>query len=166
MKNSKSRVSGFSLVEVTIALGIAVFCLMAMMGLLSVGLTSNMAAKSQSAANFIFSAVISDLRATPVTDPLGQSTTSLQFKIPIPANPVVASPAATTLYFTSDGQYASTILGSQYDYRLTITFLPNGTAGTSPRTATFADLKITWPAAAVPPNVVGSVENFVALDRN
>jgi uncharacterized protein (TIGR02598 family) len=161
MKRSKFHSSGFSLVEVTLAMAIVVFCLVALMGLLTVGLRSNQTAMSQSAANSIFSAVISDLRATPVTTPPGKATSSLQFNIPIPSNPVAAS-TTTTLYFTADGQSSPTI-GATYVYRLTVTFLPNGN---SPRTATFTDLKITWPAAAVPPNVLGSVETFLALDRN
>lgn len=173
MKRSKFHASGFSLIEVTFAMGVVVFCLVAIMGLLTVGLTSNQAAISQSAANTIFSAVISDLRATPVTTTTPtseQPATSPQFGISIPANTVTTA-TATTLYFTSDGQGSPTP-GAQYVYLLTITFLPNGT---SPRTATFADLTITWPAAAVPhyvpgsvvpQNVLGSVETFVALDRN
>jgi uncharacterized protein (TIGR02598 family) len=161
MKPSNLQTSGFSLVEVTLAMGIVAFSLVALMGLLTVGLEGNQAAMSQSAANGIFSAVISDLRAAPVTTPLGGIASSPQFQIPIPANPITAA-TSTTLYFTPDGQ-ASPTIGTSYVYRLTVTFVPNGT---SPRTATFTDLKLTWPAAAVPPNALGSVEDFVALDRN
>jgi hypothetical protein len=49
-------------------------------------------------------------------------------------------------------------------YRLTVNFLPNGTG---PRTATFVDLRMTWPAPADPASAkTSSAETFVALDRN
>jgi uncharacterized protein (TIGR02598 family) len=164
MRRSQPQASGFSLVEVTLAMGIVVFCLVAMMGLLTVGLTSNQAAVSQSAASSILSAVIADLRATPLTTPPGKAAKSVQFGISIPANTVTTAQTPVVLYFTPDGQSSATP-GAQYVYRLTLTFLSNGTAASS-RTATFADLMITWPSAAVPPNVLGSVETFAALDRN
>jgi len=154
---AKSQTSGFSLIEVTLAMGIVVFCLVALMGLLIVGLNTNQASVSQSAANAILSEVISDLRSTP-----GTLAKTVQFNVSIPANPVTAAPAPTVLYFTSDGQYSPTP-GAGYVYRLTLTFPPNGT---SARTATFADLLLTWPAAALPAKALGSVETFVALDRN
>ncbi len=84
MNSPKIQTAGFSLVEVTLAMAVVVFCMAGLMGLLTVGLQGNHAAMSQSAANGIFSAVISDLRATPVTTPPGQPTESPQFQIPIP----------------------------------------------------------------------------------
>jgi hypothetical protein len=51
----------------------------------------------------------------------------------------------------------------QPTYRITISFPPNG-AGS--RTATFVDVKATWPAPAAVVNATGVAQMFVALDRN
>jgi len=155
------RAAAFSLVEVTLALGVAAFCLVAVFGLLPVGLNSNHASIEQTVANGILSAAVADLRATPPTTPPGQTVTSKQFSIPIPANPVAGSPAVTTLYINGDGQTNEV---SQSRYRLTVAFLPNS----SSKTATLASLKVSWPATADPSinTAVGSAQVFVALDRN
>ena len=161
MKRGTSFKTAFSLVEVTLALGVASISLIAIFSLLPVGLQTSHNAIEQSASNDIVAAVIADLRATPPTSPRGQSAISTQFGINIPQNPV-GSATATTLYFNSEGQF-STSLNPTSRYRLTITFAPNG-AGS--KTATFVDLKMTWPAMANPTNALGSAETFIALDRN
>ena len=68
----------------------------------------------------------------------------------------------TILFFTAQGQ-SSVGLQTDSRYRVTITLLPNGSGA---RTATFVDLKATWPAAASIPNALGAAEMFIALDRN
>lgn len=151
----------FSLIEVTLALAVTSFCLVAIFGLLPVGLKVNQASIEQTAANGILSAVTADLRATPRAVPPGSSaTTSQQFSIVIPANPVSSAPAPTTLYFTSDGRMSKT-LDSNARYLLTATFQPNGSSGKS---ATLVNLRVSWPADAA--SATGSVQSFVALDRN
>jgi len=153
-----SSKSGFSLVEVALALAIAVFCLVVMMGLLPVGLTTGRATTGETAANSILNEVVADLRATTPSSPVGAaSVNSQQFQIPIPASGATAPP--TILYFTPQG-LASTALTADSRYKLTVTF-PT-TAGN--KTATIAIAKLSWPAASATPS--GSVESFVALDRN
>src|SRR5205814_10489084 len=58
------RVYAFSLVEVTLALGVAAFCLLAVFGLMPIGLQTNRNTISQSAAANIIAAVVADLPAT------------------------------------------------------------------------------------------------------
>jgi type II secretory pathway pseudopilin PulG len=163
--------SAFSLVEITLALGIAAFCLIAVFGLMPVGMQSNRNAKSQTRATNLMAAVMADLRATPRT-----CTKSLQFGI--------GFGTPTTLYFDEQGacscdsaglqkyQYdpancsAGTCSGSwspplQLRYQVNITFPSTGIL-TSLR---YADVKVTWPAAATPANASGSVEMFAAFDR-
>lgn len=146
--------AGFSLVEVTLALGVAAFCLLAVFGLLPIGLKTQQTAIEETAATRTLSAVVSDLRSAAQT-----ATTSSLFNIAIPPNNVASS---STLYFDTEGHMSSAIDGNSR-YRLTITFAPNATAG---RGATFAHLLVTWPAAATVPNASGAAETFVALDRN
>lgn len=158
------KTAAFSLVEVTLALGIAAFCLIAVFGLMPVGVQTNRNASSQTAATNIIAAIVADLRATPLTTPPGNPITSLQYQIPIPANPVTSTITLPPRFFAQDGTF-STTMQPDSRYRVTITFPPNGPATHSP---TYADFKVTWPAAANPAATTpsGSVEIFAAFDRN
>jgi uncharacterized protein (TIGR02598 family) len=138
--------SGFSLVEVTLALGIAAFCLIAVFGLLPVGVQTNRNATSQTAATNILAAVVADLRATPLTN-----ATSVQYGITFGTNP-------PPLYFDGSGQFTTTLVANSR-YQLNVMWY--GTSGLR-----YADLKITWPAAAAIANASGSAEMFAAFDRN
>jgi uncharacterized protein (TIGR02598 family) len=153
------RGRAFSLVEVTLALGVAAVSLLVIFSLLPIGLQTNQRSIEQTASVDIFSAVAADLRATPVTSPRGNAATSNQFGISIPGS---GGTGTTTLYFNSTGQSNSS---QQADsrYRVTITFVSNGGGVKS---ATLADLKVTWPAGATIVNAQGTSEIFAAFDRN
>lgn len=150
-------ISAFSLVEVTIAIGIAGFCLLALFGLLPIGLKTNQAAIQQTLGNSILSSVAADLRNTPVTSPRGVATNTPQFGITVPAN---LQGASNTLYFTGEGQATNQ---ASARFRLTVTFSTNGPGA---RSASLANVKITWPPSVATNNASGSVETFIALDRN
>ena len=153
MKRSSS-LRAFSLVEVTLALGVAAFSLLAIFSLLPIGLQTTQRSLEQTACTDVLSVIAADIRATPHT-----SATSVQFGISIPAS---GGTGTTTLFFNSAGQ-SSPSRQSDSRYQAVVTFLPNG-GGT--RTATFADIKVTWPAAATTANAQGSAEVFAAFDRN
>jgi uncharacterized protein (TIGR02598 family) len=150
--------AAFSLVEVTLALGVAAFCLVGLFGLMPVGIQTNRSATSQTAATNIAAAVIADLRGTPIAN-----GTSSQF--------CISFGTATTLYFDSAGCCSTDVTGSTSPcgsswapalstrYQLNMTW----TGSSSLR---YADLKITWPAAATTVNANGSLEMFAAFDRN
>ena len=148
--------NGFSLVEVAFAMAVAVFCLVVMMGLLPVGLTSGRTTTAETEANGILNEVVADLRATSPTAPLGNATTSQQFGIAIPA---ANATSQTTLYFTPQGA-SSTTLATDSRYRLTVSFLASGGG----KAASIAIAKISWPAPGASP--AGFVERCVGLDRN
>ena len=162
MKPFSDHAAGFSLVEVTLALGVAGFCLIAVFGLLPVGVQTNQRALSQTAATAILSSVVADLRATPTT-----ATTSTQYQITFGT--------AKTLYFDSSGRCSTDFAGSikpdgslwsppiQTRYQLNVTFPPNAGFTYSP---TYADLNVTWPAAPTAANATGSTEIFAAFSRN
>ena len=154
--------AAFSLVEITLALGIAAFCLIALFGLMPVGVQTNRNATSQTRATNITTSIVADLRATPPTTPRGNSTTSLLYQISIPANPVTSATSIPPLFFTDTGTF-STTMQTDSRFRVSITFSPNGPATHTP---TYADIRVTWPAAATPANASGSVEMFAAFDRN
>ena len=142
-RNYKS--SAFSLVEVTLALGVAAFCLIAVFGLIPVSMQTNRNATSQTAATSIIAAVVADLRATPTAN-----STSSQFGITFGTN--------ATLYFDGAGQ-ASTSPTANSRYQLNVTW--DGSSALR-----YADLKVTWPATATAANATGSTEMFAAFDRN
>jgi uncharacterized protein (TIGR02598 family) len=142
------KLGAFSLVEVTLALGVGAFCLIAVFGLVPVGVQTNRNATSQTAATNIIAAVVSDLRATPKT-----SATSSQFGITFGTNP-------PPLYFDGAGQF-TTALGANSRYQVNITWNSSGFTGLR-----YADVKVTWPAAATPANASGSSEVFAAFNRN
>src|SRR5713101_5015950 len=160
------RVHAFSLVELTLAVGVAAFCLLAVFGLMPIGVQTNRNATSQTRATNTMAAVIADLRATPKTDGTWIGTSS-QFCIPLGTS--------TTLYFDSEGRCSSDLAGStspcgvawapaiQPRYQMNITFPLTGNL-------TYADLKVTWPPTVVQtsptPVPSGSVEMFAAFDRN
>ncbi len=153
----KQFTSAFSLVELTFALGVAGFCLVAALGLMPVGVRTNRNATSETAATNIMAAVVSDLRATP-----NANDTSSQFCIPLGTS--------RTLYFDSAGRCSTDSAGSTNPcgtswspalntrYQLNITW--NGSTALR-----YADLKVTWPAPATTANATGSVEIFAAFDR-
>ena len=135
----------FSLVEVTLALGVAAFCLIALFGLIPVSVQTNRNASSQTSATSIIAGVVADLRATPTANP-----TSSQFGITFGNN--------ATLYFDDAGQ-VSISPTSKSRYQLNVTW-----SGSS--ALRYADLKVTWPATATAANVTGSTEMFAAFNRN
>jgi len=150
-------IAAFSLVEVTLAMGIAAICLVALFGLMPVGVHTSRSATSQTAATNIVAAVIADLRATSITN-----STSSQF--------CIRFGTPTTLYFDSAGQCSSDLAGTtspfgvavapalQTRYKMNITW--SGSVALR-----YADLKVTWPAAATAANANGLTEMFAALDR-
>src|SRR6476646_10785985 len=77
MKRSIIFQAAFSLVEVILALGIAAFCLIAVFGLVPVGVQTNRNATSQTTATNILSSVVSDIRASPK----GGTVPSAKYKI-------------------------------------------------------------------------------------
>ncbi len=159
MSGRREQIRAFSLIEITLALGVAAISLMAIVALIPVGLQTSYSAIEQTASNDILAAVIADLRGTPPASPRGNSATSVQFGINIPGSS--DSGSTVTLYFDSQDRVLP--VPDRARYRLTVTSPPNGGGS---RTATFVHLKITWPAIAGPANALGSAETFIALDRN
>lgn len=160
MKRSICGAAAFSLIEVTLALGIAAFCLIAVFGLMPVGVQTNRNASSQTAATNIMGAVVADLRAIPTT-----KTTSAQFSI--------VFGTCKTLYFDNGGQVVASGPCNQAitvpptaRYQLNITWNTSNVTGSCSSAVPCADVKVWWPAAASAANASGSTEMFAAFDRN
>jgi hypothetical protein len=167
--------SAFSLVELTLALGIAAFCLITVFALVPVAVLTNRNSTSQTAATNIAALAVADLRsrtigASPMlnivipTDPTSPPLfTSPDF---VPCAGGHTSGTSQIRYFDSNGQSSNTFTSSTI-YRLIVTFVKNTTA-TASSGATYVNVKVTWPAAIDPcaTTASGSVEMFAALNRN
>src|SRR5207253_9779792 len=101
MKAHARSAAGFSLVEITLALGVAAFCLIAVFGLMAVGLQTQRAAVQQTKANAIISQIADDLRADVRLPPGQASKAQGQWSNLHGHWAAVATPDA--LYFTNDG---------------------------------------------------------------
>lgn len=188
--------SAFTLVEVALALGIAVFCLVALLGLLSVGQSSNRATFDQTTASNIARSIVADLRGTPPAvspapaplpgaspTPIPGTTSIYGFVIP-PAggSNTLAAGQPNPLFFNETGSFTKTFSpggAAPSQFRADVGFLPPpapATAGAPPvpaaKAATKVRLLITWPAAAnqrtgiLPAKYSGSFEEIISLDRN
>jgi uncharacterized protein (TIGR02598 family) len=159
-----SAPAGFSLVEVTLALGIAAFCLIAVFGLMPVGVQTNRNATSQTASTNIMSAVFVDIRNTARATP--SATISPVYNIAIPARGN-SNTSPQTRYFDSAGQFTASLTANSR-YQLNVTFPTNPDSGAFK--TTYADLKITWPPTVIQtsptPVPSGEVRIFAAFDRN
>jgi uncharacterized protein (TIGR02598 family) len=171
MRRVFTSLSAFSLVEVTLAIGIAAFCLITVIGLIPVGVQVNRNTTSQTAATNITASVVADLRSTSKT-----KFGSARFGITIPSNHTDgAAPTCQrcagcwnsqtqTKYFDDSGKVVASAAAR---YRMTLTLVQNPSA-TSATGAIFYDIRTTWPAAADPCATTpsGSVEMLAAFDRN
>jgi uncharacterized protein (TIGR02598 family) len=154
---------GFSLVEITLALGVAAVCLIAVMGLLPVGLKTQQASVSQTKANAVISQVIDDLRADVRLPPGQASKAQGQWSNLHGHWAAVATP--DTLYFTNDGDQTGSVNQSPAPpdaaLRATVTYLFPPTATTS-----IAKITVSWPAAQSDlTKVAGSIDMFAAVNR-
>jgi uncharacterized protein (TIGR02598 family) len=142
--------NGFSLIEVVLAIGVAAFCLVVMLGLIPTGLNTNKDSSGETAAANIARNILSDLRSTPKTN---TTTPVYQIAFPTTTTPLTNSP----LYFDESGATNSArAIASKY--RTTIVLTSN-----SPTISVW--IGITWPAAASPSTAPGRYEVVTAIDR-
>jgi uncharacterized protein (TIGR02598 family) len=172
MKHRSRASSAFSLVEVTFALGVAAFCLIAVMGMLPIGLKTQQASVNQTKANAVISEVIDDLRAD-VRLPPGQASKAEGVWSTLNGH-WAARAKPDTLYFTNDGDQIGTVnqspAPSDAVFAATIKYLSPPTVTTS-----IAKITVAWPASSVSINpstqevdlskVAGSIDMFAAVNR-
>jgi type II secretory pathway pseudopilin PulG len=162
LKRSLPKTAAFSLVEVTLALGIAAFCLITVLALLPVTLKTQQASIQQTTANTILSQIVADLSAD-MRLPPGQM--SKQFNL---HGHWAAQGTPDILYFLKDGTFIpnSTNLTTPPPdsvFRATVTYLRPPVETTS-----LADITVSWPAPVDPLAggvPVGKVETFAAINR-
>ncbi len=161
MKQARTH-NGFSLVEVVLALGIAVFCLASVFALLPIGQSSNKDTLRETAAASLAASISTDLRATPVG-----GGNSPYFGLAIPA--AGATGTTNSFYVNDDGVTNASPSGTSATYLATVVLTPPVSAS---RAATTAMILVTWPATpsvasgSMPSHYLGSFQTVVALNRN
>jgi len=146
----------FSLIEVTMAIGIAAFCLVVIFALLPTGLNTNQTSVQQTIAAGFASGIVADLRATPVTAAGGNLSPRYQIDPDTKAT-------LSDVYFKEDGSSnrgGDSVSATTADFRATIKITPPDT----PPGPTHVYIKIAWPGAA--PKPTNFFEVVTALDRN
>jgi uncharacterized protein (TIGR02598 family) len=142
-----SRFHAFSLVEVTLAIGIAVFCLLAIFALLPVGLNTNQTSVQQTIAAGLAASVVADISAA------SKGGQSPLYKI----RPDAAE--ETEIALKADGSLVGD--RSDADYKAKISITPPGAGIMGP---TQVYIRLSWPASAANPG--NSFETVTAMDRN
>jgi uncharacterized protein (TIGR02598 family) len=164
MKTRNARLAAFSLVEVTLALGVAAFALVAVFGLLPLGLNSDQASIEQSAATNIATEIAADLRQAPTSVEVALASVSgVTLTTFSPKYQIDATSTGKTFYLDEVGMPSSS--SSQARYKAVITLIqPSAESPSLARAATCGSIVITWPATASVP--LGTVATYLALDRN
>lgn len=160
--------AGFSLVEVVLALAVTAFCLLTLLGLLSLGTLRNASSIDQTTATSLAAAIVSDLRAAPTG-----ATTSVRYGIPIPTEG--SATILHTLFLDDTGALSGSVDANASSsntpaphYRATLIFTPPATG----KTAIPVRILITWPALAdatattTPSKFTGSFDTVIGLDLN
>ena len=150
------------MIEVTLAIGVAAFCLIAVMGLLPVAIKIQQASVQQTKANAIISQISSDLVAD-VRLPPGQASKAQGDWANLHGRwAQVATP--DVLYFTNDAKQSGYQGSAPADaaFRATITYMLPPTTTTS-----LANIKVTWPASIDPATgtPAGSAETYISVNR-
>jgi type II secretory pathway pseudopilin PulG len=164
------KAAAFSLVEVTLALGVAAICLIAVLGLMPATLKTQQASIQQTTANQIISTIFSSLRADIRLPPGLANKVCGDDPGPCAWGDLhghwhdVATPF--TLYFTNEAKQTGTLNGTapaDAVFRATIVyrFPPSDTT-------TIANIRVTWPAQVDPDQggvPLGSVTSVMAVNR-
>lgn len=170
MNTNRPTPCGFALIEVALALGVAAFALVAILGLLPIGLQSNQASIERTAAATIAAGVVADLRAAPIEIP-PVAKTSPRFQIPLPA----AGRAMHTIFLREDGSAVGAVDADANPaddprYRVTLFITAPGVA--TQKDATLVRVLVTWPvladrtASVAPSKFAGSYEVVTGLNRH
>ncbi len=167
MRRHRPSTAAFSLVEVVVALGVVVFCLITVLGLLAISVNTTHDSTIQTSATNILNAVAADVESTPnvvwnytnaaVKGSVAES--SAIYGIAVPASGAAATSTPTTIYVGEDGQ-VTTAASALYQLNVWTT------GATTTQQETLVRLLISWPAAAPYTNAQGYVENVVAMNRN
>jgi uncharacterized protein (TIGR02598 family) len=168
MKRTLSGRAAFSLVELTLALGVAAFCLVVLLGLLPTGLKTQQASIQQTTANAIISTIWSDLRADLILPP-GQYRHLEEDSGYQLHGHWAGMQQPDTLYFTQEGKQTGSVtqpnnVPADAVFRAKITYNPVPPTGNT----SVANIVVSWPAKVDPDQggvPAGSITTLIAVNR-
>lgn len=174
MKQSPLGTDAFSLVEVTLAIGVAAFCLLTVFALIPVASSVQQSSIQQTTANDIMTEILGDLRAD-IRLPPGLASKEGTSGFGLHGHWLAVS-EPDTLFFSNDVQLIGQPLSGGTDpaappcnppspcatFRAKITYLFPPNAST-----TAAKVFVSWPAQVIPATgtPAGQVETFIAINR-
>ena len=145
--STRRQPNAFSLIEVTMALGILTTGIAMMITLLPVGLSTNKQSANETMATGILSAVVADLRYTEV-DPTSGTNTSKIYQLSYDNDSTI---------FTDE--FGSVTAQNKARYRIFSSLSPDGNFSEG-------NLIISWPAGQSDPALAeGKLELYLLLDR-
>jgi uncharacterized protein (TIGR02598 family) len=175
--NVSPRRQGFSLVEVTIAIAILSFCLLTLLALLPIGLSSTTETLQVTNAAGIVSQICADLRATPLATSANTTPASPRYGLIMDTT---AATGTNTFFLDDTGnptgaRGAAITTGAVYKATVIITvprIFPASANAYFAIKPTTARVIVTWPAQedtavnATPTKYQGYYESVTAVDRN
>lgn len=152
--HSTDKVGGFSLVEVVVALGVISFALLAIFGVLPIGLNTGHSAQNETRAPQIAQDILSSL-ASQARDPTSPDALNPKATIQQPGGAsydvdLTGATSSYTLSANNDGNLVATY-SAALPYKVTITIDPKP-AGFDVGRASQVTVAVAWPAAAKGPN--------------
>jgi type II secretory pathway pseudopilin PulG len=163
MRTSES--SAFSLVEVVIAIGVAAFCLVAMLGLIPTGVKSVKTATEQTVAAALLQEVATDLRNTQpgsnTTPKLGLSLTNNGTATQTPGLSIGSGSGGITspFYMSESGIVYTNNTSMDARYGVFLNFTNQSTFITA------AQIVVWWPSTSSLTNAQGSIETVTTILR-
>jgi len=147
------RTGGFSLIEVTIALGIVAFVVVAVLGMMPLGLSTHRESKESQAATLVLSSLASRLRQAAQSDDPGQVMPEISF-------PASGASRVVDVFVDRIDQALTPSATSTSVYRARIDLkMPSN----QNQTYGVGFVQVSWPAASTNAPVMGSVEASIAL---
>lgn len=157
LRNTKRPVAGtrggFSLIEVTLAVGIIGVCVATMQGLVPIGIKAARIATEETASTTMLAAVATDLRCS-----ASGSNVSSRYGISMPDSGQASS---TNLFLMEDGTLASSPTNARFAVAIALSNSPSTTV----TSLTTAKIKVYWPPSASIDHAQGSVETLTAFNR-
>ncbi|XHR27098.1 MAG: Verru_Chthon cassette protein B [Chthoniobacteraceae bacterium] len=149
MKKSCNWLAAFSMVEIVVALGVASFTMVSMLGMLPIGLSNSRSSTAQTGAMNLITAIAADLKAT-----ASGAAATPRFAI------VTNATSGQTYYFNEEGTVSTSLQSdSRYKASVQAVWMPS-------TSETVQRVTISWPAQASAPNLGGSADVVVSQSRN
>ncbi len=160
----RHRQSAFSLVEVVLALGVISFAIVAILGVIPIGLATSHSAQDETRApqiaqNVFGSLVAQNLIRNAAGQPVLDGNQHLQLnnaaKIPGVTSAIdLTGSASVTIYASNDGQVSDSAAGATYTVTIGLNNSPTGfdSPSGSEFFANQVTVSVAWPASAAPAN--------------